>query len=145
MNPEQHDPFEPHTSTVLMHYRLMRRPRPDSTDPYSPGQMPREVFVSVRIVRQVPRDNALLGLAYERLQQALVALSQTPQPVQLVQFPLGQRPRFFQQQGDAAAYRRQRFLIGQQVIPSAFLDPVVDDTDVGQLELGLDFSRLAAP
>ncbi|WP_338522433.1 hypothetical protein NUH87_20060 [Pseudomonas batumici] len=79
MNPEQHDAFEPYTSTVLMHYCLMRRPRPDSTDPQLAGQMRGDVFVSVRIVRQVPRDNALLGLAYERLQQSLVALGQTPQ------------------------------------------------------------------
>ncbi len=79
MNDEQHGAFGHYTSTVLMHFRLMRRPRADSTDPQPAGQMLGDLYVSVRVVRPTPRSTVLQKLTYELLQQALIALGRTPQ------------------------------------------------------------------
>ncbi|MNJ28987.1 hypothetical protein D3C77_235430 [compost metagenome] len=66
------------------------------------------------------------------------------QAVELVLLGLTQYPGFLIQQGDSTADGRQRLLVGEHVLPSALPDPVVDDPDVRQPKLRLDFLRLAA-
>ena len=66
------------------------------------------------------------------------------QPVQFVQVALGQRRGFVQEKGNSATYRRQRFFIREHVFPAALANPVIDDPDVGQVELRLNFLGLTA-
>ena len=74
----------------------------------------------------------------------LQALAQRGEPVQLVQLGLGQGAGLLQQQGDAPADGGQGFLVRQHLVPAALGDPVVDDPDIGQAELGLNLTRFAA-
>ena len=66
------------------------------------------------------------------------------QTVELVQLAFGQRRVLFQQQRDASADCSQWLLIAQHVFPAALADPVIDDADVRQVEVRLDFLRLVA-
>ncbi|MNJ31082.1 hypothetical protein D3C77_257050 [compost metagenome] len=60
------------------------------------------------------------------------------QPIQLVQFALGEGVHLLQDERDPPADRGHRLLIRQHLVPRTLADPVVDDPLVRQLQVRLD-------